>query len=258
MDLLETSPGLVCPITQTLMIDPVIGPDGYTYERSAIKDWLDAHGVSPMTRQRMSAADLRPNRAVRNQIEWLLQGNPTAAAAFRQAEAAALSCATRPMSAGGQPENLKHRLQAELMGGSGGPSAPPVNPMKHGSASPSAPPAAPAPAATSADLTDPYLVRQPGLQPGRPFIPLQPAPHPTNPSHPTVAAEVAGGDQPKRKPKKKRSGKDLTRDNLYRDVDRPYRGGVKVNTRIDKNQMRGGYGKGATVSTGNKDICTIM
>lgn len=55
---------LVCPITQEVMADPVIGPDGYTYERSALKGWLERNGTSPMTRQPMAEEDLVPNRAL--------------------------------------------------------------------------------------------------------------------------------------------------------------------------------------------------
>jgi len=37
------------------MTDPVIFPDGYTYERSAIEEWLKKHANSPYTRQPMQA-----------------------------------------------------------------------------------------------------------------------------------------------------------------------------------------------------------
>jgi hypothetical protein len=32
------------------MSDPVIGPDGYTYERKPIEEWLTKNNVSPVTR----------------------------------------------------------------------------------------------------------------------------------------------------------------------------------------------------------------
>mmetsp|Transcript_15104 Transcript_15104/g.37885 ORF Transcript_15104/g.37885 Transcript_15104/m.37885 type:complete len:193 (-) Transcript_15104:1399-1977(-) len=70
---LELPPSLLCPITHELLQSPVIGSDGYTYERSAIEDWLQRHGHSPLTRQPMELADLRPNRAVADQVEWFLQ-----------------------------------------------------------------------------------------------------------------------------------------------------------------------------------------
>lgn len=42
--------GFYCPIIQTLMVDPVIDPEGNTYERSAIEDWLSKNQTSPITR----------------------------------------------------------------------------------------------------------------------------------------------------------------------------------------------------------------
>lgn len=38
----------LCPITHELMNDPVIDPDGNSYERSAIEDWLRQHSTSPI------------------------------------------------------------------------------------------------------------------------------------------------------------------------------------------------------------------
>lgn len=40
----------LCPITRELMIDPVIDPDGNSYERSAIENWLKQHSTSPIVR----------------------------------------------------------------------------------------------------------------------------------------------------------------------------------------------------------------
>ena len=36
----EPPSSFLCPITSALMIDPVIDPDGNSYERSAIVEWL--------------------------------------------------------------------------------------------------------------------------------------------------------------------------------------------------------------------------
>lgn len=63
----------LCPIGLTIMKDPVIGPDGHTYELTAITEWLVQHDVSPITRQQMSINRLRPNIALRKMIEdWVL------------------------------------------------------------------------------------------------------------------------------------------------------------------------------------------
>jgi hypothetical protein len=58
-----------CPITCAVMEDPVIDPDGNSYERKAIEEWLTRHAVSPITRNALSADQLIPNRALRASIE---------------------------------------------------------------------------------------------------------------------------------------------------------------------------------------------
>lgn len=79
----------LCPISLTIMKDPVIGPDGHTYELTAISEWLQQHDVSPITRQQMSVNRLRPNIALRKMIEdWLvlhpqISGNSVPAPLFK-------------------------------------------------------------------------------------------------------------------------------------------------------------------------------
>jgi hypothetical protein len=57
----------ICPINLTMMEDPVICEDGYTYERSAISNIRN--GLSPMTRQIININNLIPNRALKDSIE---------------------------------------------------------------------------------------------------------------------------------------------------------------------------------------------
>ncbi|CAM4905461.1 unnamed protein product [Rotaria socialis] len=59
----------LCPITHELMTDPVIDPDGNSYERAAIESWLHQQKNSPITRTQLNTSDLRPNRALRESIE---------------------------------------------------------------------------------------------------------------------------------------------------------------------------------------------
>lgn len=83
----------LCPITQAIMTDPVIGPDGVTYERSAIEAWFAAgHNTSPMTRQRMTSQQLIPNLALRATIEEAIKAglDPAAAGGGGAAKAAVL------------------------------------------------------------------------------------------------------------------------------------------------------------------------
>lgn len=44
----EASSSFYCPITQELMTDPVVDPDGNSYERSAIEAWLKNNSTSPI------------------------------------------------------------------------------------------------------------------------------------------------------------------------------------------------------------------
>jgi hypothetical protein len=66
----------LCPISYALMRDPVIAPDGYTYERSAISQWLSSNAISPMTRIPMTISDLVPNRALQSTIEEYIRVHP--------------------------------------------------------------------------------------------------------------------------------------------------------------------------------------
>lgn len=63
-----------CALTNQLMIDPVIDKDGYSYDREAIKEWLQLSKISPMTSQPLSVEDLRSNFALKSAIkEWVKQ-----------------------------------------------------------------------------------------------------------------------------------------------------------------------------------------
>jgi hypothetical protein len=43
----------LCPISQTLMVDPVVASDGFVYERSSLTRWLEESATSPMTNSRL-------------------------------------------------------------------------------------------------------------------------------------------------------------------------------------------------------------
>lgn len=67
----EIPHSFLCSITHTVMTDPVVDPEGNTYERAAIEEWLSREGVSPMTRAPLAAGQLVSNRALRDAIvEW--------------------------------------------------------------------------------------------------------------------------------------------------------------------------------------------
>jgi hypothetical protein len=53
-----------CPITLSLMHQPVIDPQGCTYEKVAIHKWIDVNGDSPVTRESLSIDQLVSNHAL--------------------------------------------------------------------------------------------------------------------------------------------------------------------------------------------------
>lgn len=67
-----------CPITQQLLVDPVIDPEGYTFERAAILAWLASSGTSPVSRTPLTAGQLVPNRALVDLLAVVLPGGRTA------------------------------------------------------------------------------------------------------------------------------------------------------------------------------------
>ena len=56
---------LICPITHSMMTDPVSTADGHTFERVAIQQWLDTRHTSPLTGLRLEHKNLTPNHAIR-------------------------------------------------------------------------------------------------------------------------------------------------------------------------------------------------
>ncbi|CAG0898677.1 unnamed protein product [Darwinula stevensoni] len=54
-----------CPITHTIMMDPVVAADGFSYERGAIQEWFSRSPTSPLTNERVIHTMLIPNRTLR-------------------------------------------------------------------------------------------------------------------------------------------------------------------------------------------------
>ncbi len=65
---MSVPPCFLCPITSEVMVDPVSDPDGNTYERRAITEWLTRNPTSPITRAPLRTDQLVPNRALREAI----------------------------------------------------------------------------------------------------------------------------------------------------------------------------------------------
>lgn len=63
----------LCPINLTIMKDPVIMPDGQTYERKAIEKALKISPLSPITKKPLSMEDATTNYALKSMIEKFLE-----------------------------------------------------------------------------------------------------------------------------------------------------------------------------------------
>lgn len=59
----------LCPITLSLMRDPVLAADGHSYERTAISKWLQKHDTSPKNGNKLEHLNLTTNHAIRSLIE---------------------------------------------------------------------------------------------------------------------------------------------------------------------------------------------
>ncbi|CAF3455003.1 unnamed protein product [Rotaria sp. Silwood1] len=59
----------ICPITLNVCRDPVFASNSYVYERTAIIQWIEQQGTSPLTRQPLNVNDLRSE----DQIKQLRQ-----------------------------------------------------------------------------------------------------------------------------------------------------------------------------------------
>lgn len=69
----EVPQAFLCPIAQTIMVDPVLTQDGFTYERTSIETWLRSHHKSPMTNLPLASTVLIANIALRQAIEEFKQ-----------------------------------------------------------------------------------------------------------------------------------------------------------------------------------------
>lgn len=68
----------LCPITLTILRDPVIAADGHSYEKSAIEEWFTRSTRSPKTNEPLINLTLIPNHALRNTINDFFAKNPMA------------------------------------------------------------------------------------------------------------------------------------------------------------------------------------
>ncbi|KAK8846497.1 hypothetical protein M9Y10_020520 [Tritrichomonas musculus] len=69
----DAPPEFKCPITMSIMKNPVIMPDGQTYEKEAIENALKVSPVSPLTRQPMDMSQAKINYALKSLIDKYIQ-----------------------------------------------------------------------------------------------------------------------------------------------------------------------------------------
>lgn len=66
-----------CPITCNIMKDPVITPNGISYEKLAICDWLSKNNYCPITKKKLSVNELTPNYKLKEIIDNYLKNKST-------------------------------------------------------------------------------------------------------------------------------------------------------------------------------------
>lgn len=73
----EVPDHLVDTITFEIMHDPVITKTGHSYERATLLEHLKRSPTDPLTRETLTAKDLRPNIALRQTLEefWKTAGS---------------------------------------------------------------------------------------------------------------------------------------------------------------------------------------
>ena len=109
----ESIESMLCPITNKLMMDPVIATDGHTYERKAIQEVIDSGGVSPFNGQPL-APELKPDTKLQEviakkialELNEILQENPQIAEELQKMSNKPLDVITRYSSLEYLPKEL--------------------------------------------------------------------------------------------------------------------------------------------------------
>lgn len=65
----------ICPISFTIMENPVMDHEGNSYEKKNILEWLNINKKSPITRNYLDSSMLIPNRSLKNAIEEFISKN---------------------------------------------------------------------------------------------------------------------------------------------------------------------------------------
>ena len=62
---------LLCPITCSLLNDPVMTPDGHNFEKEKIYEWLKYKETNPLTQRRLTKKMLQPNPKLKETIKLI-------------------------------------------------------------------------------------------------------------------------------------------------------------------------------------------
>ena len=76
-DTLHLPKSIYCPISRMPMVDPVIAPDGNSYERCEILRWWKKKETSPITGAKLELLLLIPNHALRKTISEIIHHTET-------------------------------------------------------------------------------------------------------------------------------------------------------------------------------------
>lgn len=64
-----TPASFICPISKSVLRDPIVAMDGYSYERAAFEEWIQSHDTSPITGEILKSTLFTPNRTLKKLIE---------------------------------------------------------------------------------------------------------------------------------------------------------------------------------------------
>jgi len=107
------------------MVDPVLCPEGHSFERAAIEAWLRTHNTNPVTRKPLTADQLSPNRALKESIALFLEKHGDAVQAMRHAATGTKETTAAAASAEqAGPSTGPPKLPTAFTGGAGGPAQP--------------------------------------------------------------------------------------------------------------------------------------
>ena len=65
---MEEKAKYLCPITNQVMVEPVVDALGNTYDRDAIQKWLETNDTDPLTKEPVPDKTLNPNKVIKAEI----------------------------------------------------------------------------------------------------------------------------------------------------------------------------------------------